>query len=135
MQKTEIVRISEKGELKIPDEMRDSLGIVEGMHVMLKADFNARELRIIPFTTAEADIVEFKITLADMPGALAKCATFLSDHKINLMASEARTLQKGELAEWIVVADISECKDNIRDLCKKLVEDGIAKNSICRSFH
>ncbi|MHA1188817.1 MAG: hypothetical protein ACTSSK_18570 [Candidatus Heimdallarchaeota archaeon] len=111
------------------------MGIVEGMHVMLKADFNAREIRIIPFTTAEVDIVEFKITLADMPGALAKCATFLSEHKINLMASEARTLQKGELAEWIVVADISECKDNIRDLCKKLVEDGIAKNSICRSFH
>ncbi len=135
MQKSEIVRISENGEIKIPDEMRDSLGIVEGMHVMLKADFDARELRIIPFTTAEVDIVEFKITLADFPGALAKCATFLSEHNINLMASEARTLQKGELAEWIVVADISNCKENIRDLCKKLVEDGIAKNSICRSFH
>lgn len=135
MQKSEIVRINENGELKIPDDMRDSLGIVEGMHVMLKADFNARELKIIPFTTAEVDIVEFKITLADIPGALAKCAIFLSEHNINLMASEARTLQKGELAEWIVVADISTCKENIRDLCKKLVEDGIAKNAICRSFH
>ena len=135
MQKTEIVRISENGELRIPDEMRDNLGIVEGMHVMLRADFNNREIRIVPFTTAEVDIVEFKITLADIPGALAKCAIFFSEHNINLMASEARTLQAGELAEWIVVADISKCKDNIRDLCKKLVEDGLAKNSICRSFH
>jgi bifunctional DNA-binding transcriptional regulator/antitoxin component of YhaV-PrlF toxin-antitoxin module len=135
LQDSEIVRISENGELKIPDEFRDNLGIVEGMHVMLKADFNNREIRIIPFTTAEVDIVEFRITLADIPGALAKCATFLSEHNINLMASEAKTIQAGELAEWIVVADISKCKENIRDLCKKLVEEGIAKNSVCRSFH
>jgi len=78
--------------------------------------------------------VEFKITLADIPGALAKCATFLANYNINLVASESRTIQQGEIAEWIVVADISKCKTNIRNLCKKIVEEGFAKNSVCRSF-
>ncbi len=132
---TEIVRVNEKGELQIPDEIRDNLGIVEGMHVMLKADAEKREITIVPFTTKEMDLVEFKITLSDTPGSLARCAAFLSDNKINLVASEARVIQSGEIAEWIVVADISHCTSNIRDLCKDLVDKGHAKNSICRSFH
>ena len=135
MQTTEIVRINEKGEIIIPAELRDSVGIVEGMHVMLKTDLERREIRIVPFSSAEVDLVEFKITLADIPGALAKCATFLGEHQINMVASESRVLQSGEIAEWIVVADISKCKANIRDLCKKIIEDGYAKNSVCRSFH
>jgi len=134
MKSTEIVRINEKGELTIPEEIRDSVGIVEGMHVMMKTDLERREIRIIPFTTAEVDLVEFTITLADVPGALGKCATFLGEHKINMMASESKILQSGEIAEWIIVADISKCKENIRDLCKRIVDEGYAKKSICRSF-
>ncbi|NHJ31930.1 MAG: hypothetical protein FK732_03620 [Asgard group archaeon] len=134
MKLTEIVRINEKGEIKIPQNIRDNIGIVEGMHVMLKANIESREISIIPFMTSEADLVEFKITLADIPGSLAKCATFLSENNINLVASESRQIQSGEISEWIVVADISKCKTNIRDLCKKLVDEGIAKNSVCRSF-
>ena len=135
MRQSDIVRISEKGELTIPAEIRDKVGIVEGMHVMINADIERREIRIVPFTTAEVDLVEFKVTLADIPGSLAKCASFFSEHNINLLASESRTLQSGELAEWIVVADISKCKENVRDLCKKIVNEGYAKDSICRAFH
>ena len=135
MQTTEIVRINKKGEVVIPANLRDSVGIVEGMHVMLKTDLEKREIRIVPFTSAEVDLVEFKITLADVPGALAKCATFLGEHQINMLASESRVLQSGEIAEWIVVADISKCKANVRDLCKRIVEEGYARNSVCRSFH
>ncbi len=134
MKLTEIVRINEKGEIKIPQNIRDNIGMVEGMHVMLKADMDRREINITPFMTAEADLVEFKITLADVPGSLAKCATFLSENNINLVASESRQIQSGEISEWVVVADISKCSSNIRDLCKKLVEKGLAKNSVCRSF-
>ena len=135
MKITEIIRISENGDLKIPEAIRDNLGIVEGMHVMLKADVERREILIVPFSASEADLVEFKITLSDTTGALAKCAMFLSKNNINLVASEARTIQSGEIAEWIVVADISKCTGNIRNLCKQLVDEGYARNSICRSFH
>ena len=131
---TEIVRINENGEIKIPQNIRDNIGMVEGMHVMLKADVERREISIVPFSTSEADLVEFRITLADVPGALAKCATFLSEKNINLVASESRQIQSGEISEWIVVADISKCTANIRDLCKKLEENGIAKSAMCKSF-
>jgi len=131
----EIIRVNEKGEVYIPQNIRDLVGIVEGMHVIVRADVERRVIQITPFTADEVDLVEFKITLGDIPGALAKCATFLGNYNINLVASEARTIQKGELAEWIVVADISKCKCNIRDLCKQFVAEGYAKNAICRSFH
>ncbi|MGC9778670.1 MAG: hypothetical protein HZR80_05455 [Candidatus Heimdallarchaeota archaeon] len=135
MKFTEIIRINENGDLKIPEVIRDNLGIVEGMHVILKADVERREILIVPFSASEADLVEFKIILSDTTGALAKCATFLSNNNINLVASEARTIQNGEIAEWIVVADISKCTCNIRDLCKQLINEGYARNAICRSFH
>ena len=51
-----------------------------------------------------------------------------------MMASESRILQSGEIAEWIVVADISKCKENIRDLCQRITNEGYAKNAVCRSF-
>ena len=135
MELTDIVRVNEKGEIKVPDKIRDQIGIIEGMHVLLRADLERREIIIVPFSTAEADLVEFKITLSDTPGALAKCATYLSENKINLVASESKSIQAGEIAEWIVVADISKCTANIRELCKQLVKQGFAKNAICRSFH
>lgn len=130
----EIVRINEKGEIKLPEGIRDCLGMVEGMHVLLKADVNRRELLIVPFSTAEGDLVEFKVILNDIPGSLAQCASFLSKHNINLVASESRTLQGGEIAEWIVVADISKCNYNVRELCGKLKDEGYAKKAICRSY-
>lgn len=135
MKNTEIVRINEKGAIIISEVVRDQLGMVEGMHVMLRIDIEKREINITPFTTAEVDLVEFTITLSDVPGALAKSATFLADQNINLLASESRTIQSGELAEWIVVADISNCKENIRELCKDIAKKGYARNAICRSFH
>ena len=135
MELTDIVRVNEKGEIKVPNEIRDQIGIIEGMHVLLRADLDRREIVIVPFSAAEADLVEFKITLSDTLGALAKCATFLSENSINLVASEAKSIQRGEIAEWIVVADISKCKANVRELCEKLVNEGFAKNAICRSFH
>ncbi|MHA1211428.1 MAG: hypothetical protein ACTSSH_03110 [Candidatus Heimdallarchaeota archaeon] len=135
MELSEIIRINEKGEIVIPENIRDTLGMVEGMHVLIRADVDKREIKIVPFSSKKADLVEFKMTLTDTSGALARCATFLSKHNINLVASEARTIQSGEIAEWIVIADISKCKDNVRDLCKELVDGGYVKNSICRSFH
>lgn len=135
MELTDIVRVNEKGEIKVPNEIRDQIGIIEGMHVLLRADLDRREIVIVPFSAAETDLVEFKITLSDTLGALAKCATFLSENSINLVASEAKSIQRGEIAEWIVVADISKCKANVRELCEKLVNEGFAKNAICRSFH
>jgi hypothetical protein len=108
---------------------------VEGMYVMLRADVQNRQLHIIPFTTAEVNLVEFRITLGDKPGSLAKCATFLGDKEINLLASESKTVKEGKEAEWIVVADISKCKDNVREICKTLVNEKYAKEAVCRSFH
>lgn len=131
----EIVRLKKGGQITLPTHFLKELELEEEMFVMLRGDFTQREIQIIPFFTADAKLVEFRITLADKPGSLAKIATFLGDHKINLIASEARIIRHGEIAEWKVIADISDCKKDTKELCQQIVEKGIAKKAKCQELH
>ncbi|MBD3191383.1 MAG: ACT domain-containing protein [Candidatus Heimdallarchaeota archaeon] len=131
----EIVRLKKEGQINLPERFLKNLELKEEMFVMLRADFTQREIQIIPFFTADAKLVEFQITLADKPGSLAKTATFLGEHNINLIASEARVIRQGEIAEWKVIADISDCKEDTKKLCQQIVEKGVAKKAVCQEFH
>ena len=71
-------------------------------------------------------MVEFRITLTDAPGALAKVAGILARNTVDLLSSESRTLRRGRSAEWIIIADISKCTCKLDDLQRKIVEEGNA---------
>jgi len=104
------------------------------MYVILIADLDEKEVRIVPFADPEAKLVEFHITFADVPGALAKAADVLARQGVDLLSSESRTLRRGESAEWIVIADVSKCKCKLEELERKVVEEGAAKEVESRSF-
>jgi prephenate dehydratase len=118
----------------MPSSIRDGLGLYEGMYVMLVADLDKREVRIVPFASPEAKLVELRVTFADIPGALAKVADALARQGVDLLSSESRTLQRGESAEWIVIADVSKCKCKLKELEQKIVEEGAAKGVKSKSF-
>ena len=118
----------------MPSSIRDSLGLYEGMYVMLVADLDKREVRIVPFAAPEAKLVELRVSFADVPGALAKAADALAKQGVDLLSSESRTLQRGESAEWIVIADVSKCKCKLKELEQKIVVEGIAKEVKFKSF-
>ena len=134
MRMTEIVRIDSRGRITMPSSLREAMRLSEGMYVMLIADLDEKEVRIVPFADPEAKLVEFRISFSDMPGALAKAANILANQGVDLLSSESRTLRRGKSAEWVVVADVSRCKCKLEELEQKIVEEGAAKEVKFRSY-
>jgi AbrB family looped-hinge helix DNA binding protein len=134
MRMTEIVRIDSRGRITMPSSLREAVRLSEGMYVMLIADLDEKEVRIVPFADPEAKLVEFRIAFSDMPGALAKAANILAKQGVDLLSSESRTLRRGKSAEWVVVADVSRCKCKLEELEQKIVEEGAAKEVKFRSY-
>jgi len=130
----EIVRIDSKGRIILPSSIRDSLGLPKGMYAMLIADSDKKEVRITPFADPEAKLIEFIIELYDVPGALARVATLLSEHKVDLLSTESRTLSRGDLAEWHAIADISKCTCELQELKQKIEKGAIVKRVELHSF-
>jgi AbrB family looped-hinge helix DNA binding protein len=119
---SEIVRIDSRGRVTLPSALRESIGLSEGMYVMLIAEIEEKQVRIIPFADPEAKLVEFHLAIRDAPGALAKAASVLAENNVDLLSTTSRTLKRGELAEWIVVADISKCKCKLMELREKILD-------------
>jgi prephenate dehydratase len=104
------------------------------MHVMLHAEPAKRRIWISPFASKDKRLVKFKVILTDTPGSLAKAATCLGEENINLLASEARMIKSGESAQWVVVADVTNCKKEMCDICDLLSACGAAKEATCEEF-
>jgi len=134
MRMSEIVRVDSRGRVTMPSSIRDAVRLSEGMYVILIADLDKKEVRIVPFADPEAKLVEFRITFSDVPGALAKAADVLARQGVDLLSSESRTLRRGESAEWIVIADVSKCKCKLEELERKVVGEGAAREAKFRSF-
>lgn len=116
----ELVIIDSRGRIVIPSRIRKILNISEGMYMMLIADPEKREVRITPLAEAYAKIYRIKIMMSDQPGVLAKVASLLADEGVDLFMSESRTIKRGVLAEWHVVADLSRCRDDVDKLIDKV---------------
>lgn len=134
MRMTEIVRVDSRGRITMPSSIREAVKLSEGMYVMLIADLDKKEIRIVSFADPEAKLVELNITFSDIPGALAKAASILADQGVDLLSSESRTLRRGKSAEWVAIADISRCKCTLTELEQKIVAEGTAKKVEFQSY-
>jgi AbrB family looped-hinge helix DNA binding protein len=124
---SEIVRIDDRGRVTLPSTLREAVGLSEGMFVMLVADVEEKNVKILPFADPEAKLVEFQITIRDVPGALAKAASVLAEKNVDFLSTTSRTLKRGESAEWVVIADISKCNCQIEELKQVILKDGLAE--------
>lgn len=102
---------------------------------MMVADLETKEIRLIPFADPGAKLVEIRITLADMPGALARVATVLAGSRVDLLSTQSRTLHRGQVAEWVSIADISKCKLKLDELRTKILDEGQAKEIKIQAYH
>jgi len=134
MRMSEIVRVDSRGRVTMPSSIRDAVRLSEGMYVMLIADLDNKEVRIVPFADPEAQLVEFRIKFQDVPGALARAAAVLAEQGVDLLSTESRTLRRGESAEWFAIADVSKSKCKLEELKEKILREGAAKEVELRSF-
>ncbi len=108
MKISEIAKIDSKGRITIPLVMRESLGLLEGMYVLLLADTESREIILTPVLPPSAELLELKVEIKDEPGALAKVATKLANLKIDMVTNRCATVKKGETAECLIIVDVSK---------------------------
>ncbi|MHA1230555.1 MAG: ACT domain-containing protein [Candidatus Helarchaeota archaeon] len=127
MKLSEIVRIDERFRIVIPKTIRESLGLIQGMYLLISSDIDHKEIRMVPFADPNAKTLTIVITMRDFPGSLAKIANTLAELKIDLLLGESRIIQRKKIAQWYIIADISNCKENLEKIKDILLESGGAE--------
>jgi AbrB family looped-hinge helix DNA binding protein len=115
MKNLNTVKIDSKGRMIIPFQLRDYLRLEEGTQMIITSNEN-KELRIIPLV---GDTAYIEITIKDDVGALAKIIDVTSKHKVEILTSTSRTIERGKLGEWNAIIDTSSC--DIKKLEKTLL--------------
>ncbi|MFW9773598.1 MAG: AbrB/MazE/SpoVT family DNA-binding domain-containing protein, partial [Candidatus Thorarchaeota archaeon] len=119
-----VITIDNRGRIVIPQLIRKSLGLTTNSQLMLVADSENKEIKITPIGLSdEKRPIKLRITMKDVPGALAKLAGTFGEQGLSMMYSEAVIIEKDKTAEWTV---ISESPDNLDELRKVLREKGEA---------
>ncbi|MEM0268697.1 MAG: ACT domain-containing protein [Candidatus Korarchaeum sp.] len=109
-----------KSRVTIPAKIRKLLGLSEGMKFIIIANTLRKEIKIIPIVELRANVYRLRIVMLDRPGVLARAASLLADENVDLLMTESRTIRRGELAEWVVMADLSNCKLDVSELVKRI---------------
>lgn len=116
MRLSEIVKVDSKGRVTIPLVVREALGIVEGMNIILIADPDKREIVLTPLPSTESKLYELRIEFKDVPGALAKTSEKLAELGVDQVTTQCTTVKRGEYAECIIIVDLARAKTDIEEL-------------------
>jgi len=126
MKNSNIVRLDSKGRILIPVHIRNMINAEEGTEAVIIPDKNSSHMKILPLINGKT--AEIKLLLKDLPGSLAGIANILSEHDIDIILSESRTLARGKLAEWNVIVDTSNFNDGFETLKKRLLSSETVEN-------
>lgn len=107
MKAFDTVRLDAKGRIIVPFHIREYLGLKEGMELLVSNN-EKKELLIHPLHKKTARI---SILLHDYPGALSSVLDALARQKIDILMSASKTVERGKLAEWHALVDISACRN------------------------
>ncbi len=102
---TEILSLDARGRIVIPKNIRKLLDLDEHSQLMLEANSERKEMRLIPFYDV-TKTVQMRIIMDDIPGSLAAIAKIFGDLNINLLYGNSRIIQRGKAAEWTVISPL-----------------------------
>ncbi|MFX0059581.1 MAG: ACT domain-containing protein [Candidatus Heimdallarchaeota archaeon] len=120
MKEVKVLTIDDRGRIVIPQIIRKSLGLTTNSQLMMVSDSETKEIKITPIGLAdERNPIKLRITMKDIPGALAKLATTFGEHGLSMMYSEAVIVERDKKAVWTVISespdDLDELKENLKD--------------------
>jgi len=126
MRNSNITKLDSKGRILIPIHIRKMIGADEGTEMVIIPNNEKSHAKIMPLIKEKT--AEFKMLMQDNPGSLAQIASTFADYNIDIVMSQSRTVVKGKLAEWDVIADISECNGNLNQLKNNLMTSKLIKS-------
>ena len=107
MKNFNVVKLDSKGRIILPYHVREYMGLKEGVELLISNN-EKKELRIFPLICGTA---ELRIVMADVPGSLSRILNIITKHKIDILMSTSKTIEKGKIAEWNAIIDTNHCKD------------------------
>jgi bifunctional DNA-binding transcriptional regulator/antitoxin component of YhaV-PrlF toxin-antitoxin module len=121
MKEVKIISLDNRGRIVIPMMIRRSLGITTNSQLMMISDSETKEIKITPVgLSSDKKPIKLRITMSDIPGALAKLATTFANLGLSMMYSEAVIVEKDKTAVWTVISESLDSIDNLKDeLLKK----------------
>lgn len=118
----ETVKVDSKGRITIPAAVRELFDIREGMYLLMIADRNSREIKLVPLPV-NAKLVKLRITVADRVGVLAEITNYLAERYVDIVSTKCVVLKREELGECEMIVDIS--RSGITNL--EMIEDELRK--------
>lgn len=109
----ETVKVDSKGRITIPSAIRELFNIREGMYLLMVADKNNKEIKLVPLPIS-AQLVKIRLILEDRTGVIADITKFLASMNIDIVSTKCVVLRREELGECEMIVDIS--KSGIGDL-------------------
>lgn len=108
----ETVKVDSKGRITIPAAVRELFDIREGMYLLMVADRNSKEIKLVPLPIF-AQLVRIKLIVEDRTGVLADITKFLASRNVDIISTKCIVLKREELGECEMIVDIS--RSNISD--------------------
>jgi AbrB family looped-hinge helix DNA binding protein len=102
----ETVKVDSKGRITIPASIRELFNIREGMYLLMVADKNTREIKLVPLPIA-AKLVRIRVLIEDRVGVLAELTNFLANLSIDIVSTKCVVLKREELGECEMIVDVS----------------------------
>ena len=109
----ETVKVDSKGRITIPVAIRELFNIREGMYLLVIADKNSREIKLVPLPIT-AQLLKLRLIIEDRTGVLAEITRFLASKNVDIVSTKCVVLKREELGECEMVVDIS--RSNISDI-------------------
>ncbi|HLD49330.1 MAG TPA: hypothetical protein VJB11_03115 [archaeon] len=124
MKNFNLVKLDSKGRILVPFHVRNQLELDDGMELVVVGN-EKKEIKIFPLIKGKAATIH--VMFSDVPGSLSKILNVISGNNIDILTSISRTLEKGELAEWSAIIDISRCNGNMKKLENNLSKLKVVK--------
>lgn len=102
----ETVKVDSKGRITIPASIRELFNIKEGMYLLMIADKNTREIKLVPLPIA-AKLVRIRVLVEDKVGVLAELTNFLANLHVDIVSTKCVVLKREELGECEMIVDVS----------------------------
>ncbi|MEM4671565.1 MAG: ACT domain-containing protein, partial [Desulfurococcaceae archaeon] len=106
--------------ITIPSAIRELFNIREGMYLLMIADRNSKEIKLVPLPIA-AQLLKLRLVVEDRTGVLAEITRFLASRNIDIVSTKCIVLKREELGECEMIVDMG--RSGISDI--DTIEDGL----------